>query len=248
MPALDEVFAEARGGLVDSRAVSESARRGVERMFMAGVLIPLPGGLVEPVELNEDSCVVTITDSVGGAERNTGESWTAVLVDRTAGDVAKRAISRPSSVMRPWSSVRLSLIVPRSASDGLALSCSCSFSLVRSFSLSTSQRSTSPMRSSRARTWDTVQRSSFSKRLAMVNSVPERSRVPEGVKDAYMGGCSRAGVPPGDVPRWSEMGERLMGCDAGAGDNLTGVLSGVGDVGEADAREVEPLGGMLRLR
>lgn len=39
-----------------------------------------------------------------------------------------------------------------------------------------------------------------------------------------------------------------MGCDAGAGDNLTGVLFGVGDVGEEDARGVEPPGGILRLR
>ena len=170
-------------------------------------------------------------------------------MDRIAGDVAKRAISRPSSVMRPWSSVISSLIVPRPVSEGCvtgSFTFSCSFSLVRSFSLSTSQRSTSPMRSSRARTWDTVQRSSFSKRLAIVNSVPETSRVPEGENDAYMGGFSRAGDPPGDVPRWREIGERLMGCGAGAGDNLTGVLSGVGDVGEA--REVEGAGGILRLR
>ena len=77
MPALDEAFAgptRARGGLVDSRAVSDGARRGVERLFMAGVLNPLSGGLVEDVELNEDSWVVTIIDSVGGAERNSGES------------------------------------------------------------------------------------------------------------------------------------------------------------------------------
>lgn len=104
------------------------------------------------------------------------------------------------------------------------------------------------MRSSRARTWDTVQRSSFSKRLAIVNSVPGTSRDPAGVNDAYIGGCSRAGDPPGDVPRWREIGERLMGCDAGAGDNLAGVLSGVGDVGEVDVREVGALGGILRLR
>ena len=136
----------------------------------------------------------------------------------------------------------------RCATPTSSLTFSCSFSLVRSFSLSTSQRSTSPMRSSRARTWDTVQRSSFSKRLAIVSSVPETSRDPEGVKDAYMGGCSRAGDPPGDVPRWSEIGERLMGCAAGAGDNLTGVLSGVGDVGEEDARGADPPGGILRLR
>ena len=174
-------------------------------------------------------------------------------MDRTAGDVARRAISRPSSVMRPCSSVMSSLIGPRSASDWHAtLSCSFSFScplsLVRSFSLSTSQRSTSPMRSSRARTWETVQRSSFSKRLAIVNSVPGTSSVPEGVNDVYMGGCSRAGDPPGEVPRWREIGERLMGCGTAAGDSLTGVLSGVGDVGEDDARGAGPPGGILRLR
>lgn len=103
MPALDEVLdgpTRERGGLVDSRAVSEGARRGVERIFMAGVLMPLPGGLVEDIELNDDSCE-TIMDSVGGAERSSGEPCAAVLEDSTAGDVAKRAISRPSSVMRP---------------------------------------------------------------------------------------------------------------------------------------------------
>lgn len=155
--------------------------------------------------------------------------------------------------MRPWSSVISSRIVTRSISDGrvtcsCSLASSCSFSLARSFSLSTSQRSTSPMRSSRARTWDTVQRSSFSKRLATTNSVPGISRVPEGENDAYIGGCSRAGDPPGDVPRWSEIGERSMGCRVGTGDNLTGVLFWVGDAGEEDARGVEPLAGILRLR
>lgn len=39
-----------------------------------------------------------------------------------------------------------------------------------------------------------------------------------------------------------------MGCDAGVGDNLAGVLLAVGDVGEEDARGVEPLVGILRLR
>lgn len=77
VPALDEVFDNAireRGGLVDSRAVSEGARRGVERMPIAGVLIPLPSGLVEDAELNEVSYVLTIMDSVGGAERSSGDS------------------------------------------------------------------------------------------------------------------------------------------------------------------------------
>lgn len=77
MPALDEVFDDptrARGGLVDSRAVSEGARRGVERILIAGVFIPLSCGLVEDTELNEDSCVLTIIDSVGGAERSSGDS------------------------------------------------------------------------------------------------------------------------------------------------------------------------------
>ena len=59
---------------MDSRAVSEGARRGVEKTFMAGVLIPLPGVLTSDVELNEDSCVLTVIDSVGGAERSSGES------------------------------------------------------------------------------------------------------------------------------------------------------------------------------
>lgn len=74
---LDGVFDDptrARGGLVDSRAVSEGARRGVEKIPIAGVLIPLSGGLVEDVELNEDSCVLTIIDSDGGAEHNSGDS------------------------------------------------------------------------------------------------------------------------------------------------------------------------------
>lgn len=77
VPALDEVFdepARARGGLVDSRAVSDGARRGVDRIFMVGALTPLPGGLAEDVELNEDSCELTIIDSVGGAERSSGDS------------------------------------------------------------------------------------------------------------------------------------------------------------------------------
>lgn len=72
MPALDETF-DASGGLVDSRAVSDGARRGVEKTVIAGVLTVLSGGLAEETELNE-SCVLTIIDSVGGAERSSGES------------------------------------------------------------------------------------------------------------------------------------------------------------------------------
>lgn len=59
---------------MDSRAVSDGARRGVERLLMAGVLIPLLGGLVDDIEANEVSCVLTIIDSVGATVRSSGES------------------------------------------------------------------------------------------------------------------------------------------------------------------------------
>ena len=121
------------------------------------------------------SWVIMVEDAGGATEM--GPGWREVgPEERLDGHVARRAISRPSSVTRPWSSVIPSLISRRSCTGTGPPPDGGDFSF--SFSLSTNHRSTSLIRSSNARTCPTVHFSSFSNRLTMVRSVPGMSRVP----------------------------------------------------------------------
>ena len=99
---------------------------------------------------------------------------------RLPGAVMSFAISRPISPIRACSSASSSRMSLKPASGStvepfcFGLAAVCSFS----FSFSTSHRSTSSIRSSKARTWPTVHFSSFSNRLAIVSKVVGTSRLP----------------------------------------------------------------------
>lgn len=150
--------------------------------------------------------------------------------ERFEGAVANFAISRPSSPTLPCSSV-ISSRISCSSSVGRAFPCSL-FSLGSrvdkvsfSFSLSTSHRSTSLMRSSKARTCPTVHFSSFSKRFAITSKVPGTSKVPCPLNWAYKGGASRGDAPASCRASTECIGEGLRSVG-------TFGRNGVGEAGE----------------